>query len=262
MENNFINRLKSMLKVDFKRIFTMRFFYIMLGISFVAPILILVMTEMMDGTVNVNPQTGEETVIEGFDSVWQIISSPSSASATMNMDLISMCNVNMFYFAIAVLVCVFVSDDFRSGYAKNLFTVRAKKNDYVISKSIVTFIGGTLMLIAFFIGAILGGLFSNVSFDLMGVSVSNVIMCMLTKIFIVGIFIPIFLVMSIVGKQKLWLSLVCSLGVSMLLFTMVPMISPLDATFINVLLSGVGAILFSIGIGFISNYLLKKRNIL
>lgn len=46
-------------------------------------------------------------------------------------------NINMLYFFVAVFVCLFVSDDFRSGYAKNLFTVRSKKSDYVISKTLV-----------------------------------------------------------------------------------------------------------------------------
>lgn len=258
----FIKRLKSMLKVDFRRMFTSKFFYLMLGISLVAPILILVMTSMMDGTVSVNPQTGKETIIEGFDYVWQAIASPSSTQATMSMDLVSMCNINMFYFAIAVLVCIFVSDDFRSGYCKNLFTNRANKNDYVISKTIVMFIGGALMIIAYFIGAMLGGAISGVSFELMGVSTSNVVMCMLSKILLVAIFVPIFLVMSVVGKSKLWLSMIGAFGVSMLLFTMVPMISPLDSTIVNVIGCLLGGTLFSVGIGYISNIILKKKSIL
>ena len=71
--NTFKKRLTTMLKVDFRRMFTSPFAYIMLGISLVMPVLILVMTTMMDGTVSVNPQTGVETVIEGFDNVWQVI---------------------------------------------------------------------------------------------------------------------------------------------------------------------------------------------
>ena len=59
-----------MLKVDFRRMFTMPLLYIMVGICLIIPILILVMTTMMDGSVSVNPQTGEETVMEGvFESV-------------------------------------------------------------------------------------------------------------------------------------------------------------------------------------------------
>ena len=68
-KNSFGKRVKSMLAVDFRRAFTTPFYYIMLGIAFVVPILVLVMTTMMDGTVSVDPQTGKETVMEGFDSV-------------------------------------------------------------------------------------------------------------------------------------------------------------------------------------------------
>lgn len=257
----FKQRIKSMLNVDFKRLFTSGFFYIMLGISLVTPILILVMTTMMDGTVSVDPQTGKETIIEGFDYVWQAIATPSSSNATMSMDLVSMCNINMFYFAMAVLVCIFVSNEFRSGYAKSLFTVRSKKSDYVISKSIVLFVGCALMLVAYFIGAMLGGAISNLSFDLMGVTALNIVMCMLSKILLTAIFVPIFLIMSVVGKSRLWLSMIGAFGVSMLLFTMVPMISPLDSTIINVILILGGGVLFSVGIGIGSNKILEKTSL-
>ena len=48
-KNHFSKRLKSMLSVDIKRLFISPFFYIMVGISLVVPVLILVMTTMMDG---------------------------------------------------------------------------------------------------------------------------------------------------------------------------------------------------------------------
>ncbi|MDE7463836.1 MAG: hypothetical protein K2M48_02305, partial [Clostridiales bacterium] len=116
---SFSRKLKSMLKVDFKRMFTMPLMYIMAGVSLLMPILILVMTTMLG--------TGEgEAAMEGFTNVWQAIGSTGSA---MSMDLTSMCNINMLYFLVAVLVCIFVAADFRSGYVKNLFTVRSKKID-------------------------------------------------------------------------------------------------------------------------------------
>ena len=259
---SFVKRLKSMLFVDFRRMFTMSFIYIMLGISFVMPILILVMTTMMDGTVSVDPNTGKETVIEGFKNVWQIIGTTSNSSSTMSMDLTSMCNINMLYFIIAVVVAIFISEDFRSGYAKNLFAMRSKKNDYVISKTIVSFVGGALMILDFFVGAMSGGKIAGLPFDLGNTNVDNVVMCIISKVLLVLVFVPIFIVMSVVGKQRLWLSLVCSFGLSMLLFTMVPMITPLDSTFMNVILCLAGGSLFSIGIGAISNIVLNKTNIL
>ena len=107
-KNTFGKRLKSMLAVDFRRMFTSTLFYLMVGISFVMPILILVMTTMMDGMVSTNPTTGAETVIEGFKNVWQIIGSVASDGGAMSMDITSMCNINMMFFIIAVFQCCFV----------------------------------------------------------------------------------------------------------------------------------------------------------
>lgn len=75
----------------------------------------------------------------------------------MSMDMISMCNINLLYFAAAVFICIFVADDFRSGYAKILFAVRAKKADYVISKTLAGLVCGALMILAWLVGTVLGG---------------------------------------------------------------------------------------------------------
>ena len=161
----FAKRLKTMLKVDFKRMFTMPMIYILAGVSLAIPILILVMTTMMGG---VDPETGVEAS-PMFTNVWQAISSVSGGeSSAMAMDLTTMCNMNLMYFMIAVLVCVFTAEDFRSGYTKNLFTVRSKKTDYVISKTLVCFAGGAIMILMYFIGAMLGGAIAGLPFDMEG----------------------------------------------------------------------------------------------
>lgn len=263
-ENNpFSKRLKSMLAVDFRRMFTSSLYYIMVGISLVMPILILVMTTMMDGTVSVDPQTGKETVMEGFKNVWQIIGSVTGGdSATgMSMDITSMCNINMMFFLVAVLVCIFVGDDFRSGYSKNLFAVRAKKTDYVISKIIVCFVGGASMLIAFFIGAMIGGGIAGLPFTLEGITAVNIVMSMLSKLFIIEIFVSIYLLASVIAKQKLWLSLILSFGIGMLLFTMIPIITPINAGILNVIISLAGSTLFALSFGALSNLILNKQDL-
>ena len=68
--------------------------------------------------------------------------------------------------------------------------------------------------------------------------------------------------MSIVGKEKLWLSLLGGLGIGMLMFMMIPIVSPLNATIINVVLSLVGGSMFAFGMGAISNVILKKTSLL
>ena len=254
-----------MLKVDFKRLFLSRSFYIIVAACLLVPILILVMTTMMDGSVTVDPNTGKETVMEGFDNVWQIIGTVSGAGAeagaSMDMSITSMCNINMLYFAIAALVCIFVADDFRSGYAKNLFTVRAKKTDYVASKTLVLFVGSAFMMLAFVLGAILGGIFAGVSFEMVGFNVGNLIMSILAKILLCLIFVGIYLCMSVVAKQKLWLSILLSFGVGMFLFNIAPMVSPLNSGILQVILCTAGGAGFAIGMGAISNVVLKKTSL-
>lgn len=259
--NGFGKRLKSMCKVDFRRMFTMPLYYILLGVCLVMPILILVMTTMVGDTTMVDPNTGVETAMDTFTNTWQAIGSISGESSAMGMSLTGMCNINMLYFIIAVFLCLFVAGDFRSGYAKNLFAVRAKKSDYVISKTLVGFVGGVGMLLAFFVGAVIGGAVAGLSFDLGTAGVSGLIMCLLSKLFLVGVFVPIYLLMSVAGKQKAWLSLILSLCVGMLFFTMIPMLTPLDATILNAVLCLAGAALFSAGLGAVSNIVLKKTSL-
>ena len=256
MKNYTDNKISSMLRVDFKRFFISRLTYIMLGIAFACPILILVMTTMMDGSTTVNPQTGAITEITAFDSVWQAVSSMSDAP--MSMDLTGMCNMNLMYFAVAVWICLFVSEDFISGYSKNLFTVRAKRTDYVISKTIVGVSCGSLMIILWLVGSLLGGAVSGLSFDTMGAGYINIIFCLASKIALMAVFVPISLAISVAAKRKAWLSICCSLGGGMLLFMMIPMLTPLDATLMNLILTVAGGLMFSLGLGAVSKLILNK----
>ncbi|MBQ7335748.1 MAG: ABC transporter permease [Clostridia bacterium] len=261
--NSFGKRMKSMLKVDFKRMFKSRVFYILIACALLIPILMTVMMSMMDGSVSVDPQTGKETVMEGPENTWQSIGAlPGDDGAAMGgMDVMSMCNINMMFMGAAVFICLFISEDFRSGYAKNLFTVRAKKGEYVISKTFAGFVCGALMLIAYFIGAMLGGAIVGLSFDLHGLTVANLVMCILAKIFLMLVFVAIFVLVSVAAKQKAWLSICGSLGAGMLLFMMVSMISPLNAGLMNVILCLVGGVLFALGLGAVSNLVLKKTSL-
>lgn len=248
-----IKKLKSMLKVDFKRAFTMPLVYIMAGVSFLMPILILVMTTLVG-------DAGEgEAAMEGFTNVWQAIGSLSGGG--MTMDLTGMCNINILYFLVAVFVCTFVAEDFRSGFTKNLFTVRAKKSDYIASKTIVTFTGAVIMFVCYLIGATIGGAIAGLPFSTEGFGSGGVVACFISKTFMTAIFVSIALLLGTVAKQKLWLSILCSFAAGMLLFTMIPMIAPLDANFLNVITCLAGGAIFAAGLGAISNMILNKTNL-
>lgn len=256
--NSFKRRVSTMLKVDFRRMITTKLIYLMAFICLVAPILILVMTTMLDGSVSINQQTGEETIMHGFDNVWQIFGSASNSSSS-SMDILSMCNINLIYFGFAFFIGFFISADFRSGYAKNLFTVRSKKSDYVISKSIVLTVACFIMIMVFVLGSMIGGGIAGLSFETDSVTTFNIISCILSKAFVSMVFVPIYIAVSVAFKQRTWLAIIGSCIVGMLLFSMIPMITPLDSNFINVIICLVGGVVFSIGLGFLSKFILKKR---
>ena len=256
---SFGKRVKSMLKVDFRRMVKSKLFYILIACALVIPILMTVMMSMMDGQESVNQQTGEVTIMEGPENAWQNIGTLPGEPLGGD-EIFMMCNINMAFMGVAVFVCLFISDDFRSGYAKNLFTVRAKRGEYVVSKTLSGFICGALMLIAYLVGSILGGAISGLSFDLHGLNAGNIVMCMLAKIFLMLVFVSIFTLISVAAKQKAWLAICGSLGGGMLLFMMVSMITPLGSTIINVVLCAAGGALFAFGLGAASNTVLKKTS--
>lgn len=266
--------LSSMLRADIRRMLKSRLFYIMPAVALLVPVIMTVMLTAMDGKETVNQQTGEVTVMEGPESVWESIGSlPSSGDeigsengvgedgtdSMAGMDMLSMCNINMVFMGVAVFVCIFVCDDFRSGYAKNLFTVRAGRGEYAWSKVIVGSACGALMLICYFLGGMLGGAVSGLSFALCdGMSVQSIVMCMLSKIFLVSVFVSIFTVISICARQRTWLAICLSLGGGMLLFMTVPMITPLTAGILNVILCLGGGVLFSAGLCAVGRAVLRR----
>ena len=256
----FSERVKSMLRVDFRRMFKSKLFYILIACALVMPILMTVMMSMMDGSVSVNPQTGEETVMQGPENTWQNIGTLPGEPLGGD-EIFMMCNINMAFMGVAAFVCLFISDDFRSGYAKNFLTVRAKRGEYVFSKTLSGFVCGALMLIAYLVGSILGGAISGLSFELHGLGAGNLVACMLAKIFLMLVFVSIFTLVSVAAKQKAWLSICGSLGGGMLLFMMVSMITPIGSTAINVVLCAAGGALFAFGLGAISKAVLKKTSL-
>lgn len=254
-------RITSMLAVDFIRLLRFRLFYILIAVALLVPITMTVMMAMMDGSVAVDPQTGVETVMRGPENTWQNIGTLPGGEAMGGMDVFGMCNVNMMFMAVAVFVCLFISDDFRCGYSKNLFTRRAKKGDYVISKTLFGCFVGALMLVAYFLGSLLGGAIAGLSFDLHGLTLANIVFCLLAKIFLMPVFVSIFTLISVLAKEKAWLAITGSLGGGMLLFMTVSLITPLSSGPVNLLLCLVGGAVFSVGLGFASRAALSRQRL-
>lgn len=261
--NSFGGRLKSMLSVDFRRLFTTRMFYIMVGIALVIPVLMLVMSTSVDSTATADPATGVEMVEEreAYTNVWQVVESIDGEGSGISTDMLSMCNINMLFFMAVILVCVFTTDDFKSGYAKNLFAVRSRKTDYVISKTLVGLVSGAFMILAYLVGSVLGGAIAGLSFDAGVAGIRGIVMCLVSKILLMAVFVPVSLLWSVVGKQKLWLAIAGSFAVSLLFFSMIPTLTPLNSGISNVVICLIGGVLFSGGLGAASGLILNKTSL-
>ncbi len=96
---------------------------------------------------------------------------------------------------------------------------------------------------------------------MVGFNAFNLVCSILAKVLLVPIFVSIFLTMSVIGKQKSWLAMCLSLGVGMFLFMVISIASPLDAGIIHIILCLVGSVGFAVGMGAISNLILKKTSL-
>lgn len=273
--SSFPQRLSSMLGADIHRIKHTPAFFVMALIAFLMPILILVMTTMVGGA----DANGADSM-PMFTNMFQIVASDSAsymnamsamggmmggtgaASADAGaMDMGAMMNMNLMYFMAAVFTCLFVAEDFRSGYAKNLFTVRGRKTEYVVSKTLVGALAGAFFLLVFFLGAGVGGSVAGLSTDPGAGGVMGVICCLLAKIFLMAVFTAIFVLMSVIGKHRTWMSVLLSLFAGMLLFMMIPMMTPLDSTFMHVGMCLAGGLIFAADVGVVSSLILKNTSL-
>ena len=248
---SFGQRIKSMLNVDFYRLFLTPLFYIMIFVSAIIPALVFTI-------VGAN----ETTTTPTFTNVWQVIESASGANAGAGlMDLAMMCNINMVFIFVAIMISIFVSHDYSSGYNKSIFTVHSKKIDYVISKTIIGLISGACMVVAYVFGAMLAGLITGLSFSLGSATILTAFTCILSKICLMGVFVPLYIVVAVFFKQKLWLSILGSFAVGILFYPIAMMSAPLNSGFLNLILCLAGGTMLGVGFGALSTFILKKRDL-
>lgn len=165
----FWQRIKGMLGVDFYRLFHTPMFYIFLGIAAVIPAMIL-------GTMGMeNPQTG--TVGEPlYTNTWHIIAAETPLYVVNN--IADYANMNMVFIFGGIMVSIFIGHDYKSGYVKQLFTTHAKKQDYMLSKTIVGAFSMACMCITYMLGAVGAGLFAGTSFE---VNVGSLVIAVISK---------------------------------------------------------------------------------
>lgn len=165
---SFLKRLKGMLGVDFYRLFHTPMLYIFLFIAAIIPAMVLSMTSMPgpDGTA-ATPM---------YTNTWQIIAADTPLYVVSDMGQYA--NMNMVFIFGGIMVSIFIGHDYKSGYVKQLFTTHAKKQDYMMSKTLVSAFSMMCMCITYLIGSVAAGILTGMSFE---VNVGSLIIAILGK---------------------------------------------------------------------------------
>ena len=166
---SFSKRLKGMLGVDFYRLFHTPLYYIFLAIAAIIPAMIL-------GTGGMeNPQTGEISALL-YTNVWNAIAADTPLYVFHNIG--EYANMNMVFIFGGIMVSIFIGHDYSSGYVKQLFTTHAKKQDYMLSKTIVCAFAMACMCLTYLVGAVLAGALTGLDFS---VNFGSLVLAILSK---------------------------------------------------------------------------------
>ncbi len=149
---SFFERLKGMLGVDFYRLFHTPLFYIFLAIAAIIPALVSM------GAM------GEGETAGMFSNAWQIIAADNPLYIVHNMG--EYANMNMVFIFGGIMVSIFIGHDYRSGYVKQLFTTHAKKEDYMISKTLVSAFSMVCMCGTYLVGGMIAGAATGLPFTI------------------------------------------------------------------------------------------------
>lgn len=191
---SFKDRLKGMLSVDFCRLFHTPLFYIFLAISAIIPAMIIGTTGM-EGS-----QTGTL-----FTNVWQAIASGSPLYIVS--DIGQYANMNMVFIFGGIMISIFIGHDYKSGYVKQLFTTHPKKQDYMLSKTIISAFAMACMCITYLLGSVLAGLFVGLSFS---VNFGSLICALLGKIIMSLGWASLFVFLNIIFRKFFGISIASS----------------------------------------------------
>lgn len=165
----FGERIKGMLGVDFYRLFHTPLFYIFLAIAAIIPAMIL-------GTGGMeNPQTGEVSP-QLYTNLWHIIAAENPLYVISNIG--EYANMNMVFIFGGIMVSIFIGHDYKSGYVKQLFTTHAKKQDYMISKTISCTFVMACMCVTYLLGSVTAGLLTGLD---MTVNVGSLLIAIVGK---------------------------------------------------------------------------------
>ena len=226
---SFSERIKGMLGVDFYRLFHTPMFYIFLAIAAIIPAMVSAMTMMPDQNGN--------TMEPLYSNVWQIIAATKSLYVIET--IADYANMNMVFIFGGIMVSIFIGYDYKSGYVKQLFTTHAKKQDYMISKSLVCAFAMACMCMTYLIGGTVGGLLVGYETT---VNVGSLIIAILGKIIMSLGWASLYTFLNVIFRRYFGISVASSFffGTGILIIGAAAIVENLQlpTAFLNVFLYG------------------------
>lgn len=195
---SFGERIKGMLGVDFYRLFHTPLLYIFLAVAAVIPAMILGTSGME------NPQTGE-VAEKLYTNVWHIIAAEKPLYVVSS--IAEYANMNMVFIFGGIMVSIFIGHDYKSGYVKQLFTTHAKKQDYMISKSLTCAFAMACMCITYLLGSVAAGLLTGLSME---VKAGSLIIAILSKMIMSLGWASLYTFLNIIFRRYFGISIVSS----------------------------------------------------
>ena len=224
----FARRVGGMLGVDFYRLFHTPLFYIFLAIAAIIPAMVSAMTMMPD-------QNGNQITL--YSNVWQIIA--ASKSLYVIEGIADYANMNMVFIFGGIMVSIFIGHDYKSGYVKQLFTTHAKKQDYMISKTLVCAFAMACMCITYLIGGVAGGMFAGYDWS---VNIGSFVIAILGKIVMSLGWASLFTFLNIIFRRYFGISVASSFffGTGILIIGAAAIVESLKipTSFLNIFLYG------------------------
>ena len=225
----FSERIRGMLGVDFYRLFHTPMFYIFLAIAAIIPAMVSAMTMMPDPSGN--------TMEPLYSNVWQIIAATEPLYVIRT--IADYANMNMVFIFGGIMVSIFIGHDYKSGYVKQLFTTHAKKQDYMISKSLVCAFAMACMCVTYLIGGTVGGLLAGYSLE---VDVGSLILAIMGKMVMSLGWASLYTFLNVIFRRYFGISIVSSFffGTGILIIGVAAVVENLaiPTAFLNLFLYG------------------------
>ena len=226
---SFSKRLKGMLGVDFYRLFHTPLFYIFLAVAAIIPAMVSAMTVMPDANGNVMEPL--------YSNVWQIIATDTPLYVVNT--IAEYANMNMVFIFGGIMVSIFIGHDYKSGYVKQLFTTHAKKQDYMMSKSLVCAFAMACMCVSYFIGGTLAGLLVGYSLE---VNPGSLLLAILGKMVMSLGWASLYTFLNVIFRRYFGVSIVSSFffGTGILIIGVAAIVEnlALPTSFLNLFLYG------------------------